>query len=57
MKDNYLASGSTSMPMKARRFCSLSFSKMVVSALCSQQSAMIEVTLPSSSLSSYALMK
>ena len=54
---NYLASGRTSSPLNERRFCNLSLSRMVVSELCSQQSAIIAVTLPSSSCSSYAFMK
>lgn len=53
----YLASGKTSSPENARRFCRRSLSRIVVSALCSQQSAMTAVTRPSSSFSSYALMK
>lgn len=43
--------------MEERRFWSRSLSRMEVLALCSQQSAMIAVTRPSSSFSSYALMK
>lgn len=53
----YLASGRTSWPENFLRFCKRSLSRMVVSALCSQQSAITEMILPSSSFSSYALMK
>ncbi|RZR73399.1 hypothetical protein BHM03_00023659 [Ensete ventricosum] len=53
----YLASDSTSRPPNDLRFWRRSMSRILVSALCSQQSAMIPVTLPFSSTSSYALMK
>lgn len=57
INDVYLASGKTSWPLKDLRLLSLSLSRIVVSALCSQQSAMMAITLPSSSFSSYAFMK
>jgi hypothetical protein len=54
---SYLASGSTSKPVDDLKFLSRSKSRILASPLCSQQSAIIAVTRPPSSFSSYAFMK
>lgn len=53
----YRALGRTLRPDNERRFSRRSLSRMDVSALCSQQSAITATIRPSSSLSSYAFMK